>query len=68
MADDEDKMDDDQKMSTDTNNLNQTTTKQDQIDLRGISIILDGWSRTCDTVLNTLSDQIAKVVKNNGKP
>lgn len=68
MADNEDIMEDDQKMSTDSNNQLQQTPKQDQIDLREISIILDGWSRTCDTVLNTLSDQITKVIKNNGKP
>lgn len=36
---------------------------QKPIDLREISIILDGWSRTCDTVLDTLNEQINKIIK-----
>lgn len=57
MADNENIMEDD-------SNSQQRLSKENQIDLREISIILDGWSRTCDTVLNTLSDQITKVIKN----
>lgn len=60
-------VDEEQKMSTEPA-TNQAKTRQSQIDLREISIILDGWSRTCDTVLNTLNDQIAKIIKNTGKP
>lgn len=65
--------DDDQKVSSTNptvNNPPQTTEKQPynkNIDLREISITLDGWSRTCDTILSTLSDQISKIIKNNGK-
>lgn len=38
-----------------------------KVDLREISIILDGWSRTCDQILNTLDEQITKIVKRNRK-
>lgn len=63
--------DGDQKMSTEPEN-NQTREDQqqrpqNQIDLRELSIFLDGWSRTCDTVLNTLNEQINKIIKNNDK-
>lgn len=51
----------DQKPSTEQLNQSQTAN------LREVSIVLDGWSRTCDTVLNTLNDQINKITKNNGK-
>lgn len=57
MADNENVMEDDSISQ-------QRLSGENQIDLREISIILDGWSRTCDTVLNTLSDQITKVIKN----
>lgn len=57
MADNENVMEDDSTSQ-------QRLSEENQIDLREISIILDGWSRTCDTVLNTLSDQITKVIKN----
>ena len=68
MADNEALMEEDPKMSTDSAAPIQQNSKQNnQIDLREISIILDGWSRTCDTVLNTLDDQINKIIKNNGK-
>lgn len=56
-------MEEDQKMSAEI--IEQEVSKQNQVDLREISIILDSWSRTCDTVLNTLSDQITKIIKNN---
>ena len=39
---------------------------QNQIDLREIFITLDTWSRTCDTILSTLDEQITKIVKNHG--
>lgn len=39
---------------------------RNQADLREISIILDGWSRTCDSVLQTLNDQIT-IINNNNK-
>lgn len=38
-----------------------SVNKKPDIDLREISIMLDGWVRTCDTVLKTLSDQINKI-------
>lgn len=60
-------MEEDQKMSIDQGSSNQPVTNQKQVDLREISIVLDSWCRTCDTVLNTLSDQIAKIIKNDGK-
>lgn len=56
-------MEEDQKMSTEV--IEQEAPEQNQVDLREISITLDSWSRTCDTVLNTLSDQITKIIKNN---
>lgn len=49
---------DDQGMNVDT-----TTTNQEKPDLREIAIILDSWSRTCDTLLNTLETQINKIAK-----
>lgn len=51
-----------------TPNAQATTARQsNQIDLREMSIILDGWSRTCDTVLNTLSDQLTKIARSNSE-
>lgn len=65
MANNETVMEEDQKMSTDSA-TNQDSKQNPPIDLREISIILDGWSRTCDTVLNTLNEQIFKIIQNNG--
>lgn len=73
MAENETVMEDEQKMLTDSANNQQQlqqqaeAPKQNQIDLREISIILDSWSRTCDTVLSTLDEQIIKIIKNNGE-
>lgn len=44
-----------------------STGPSQKVDLREISIVLDGWIRTCDQVLNTLDEQITKIVKRNGK-
>lgn len=54
-------VDEDQKMSTEA--IDQGDSKQAQVDLREIAIVLDSWSRTCEAVANTLEDQIRKITK-----
>lgn len=54
-----------QKMETD--DQSSTAHKLDvgdinsQPDLREMSIILDGWARTCDLMINTITDQMNKL-------
>lgn len=49
--------DDHQGMNVDS------TAQAGKPDLREISIILDSWSRTCDTLLTTIEAQINKITK-----
>jgi len=61
------KMDEDQPMTDEHMGKNVSKPGGNRPDLREMSIVLDGWSKTCDTVLNSLNCQINKIAKNSGK-
>lgn len=42
------------------------TSVKSSEDLKEILVVLDRWTRTCDTVLVSLDDQIKKIIKNQG--
>lgn len=82
MADESVAMDEEEQKFFDTNqamvsNVNMNRQQQGQqqgdisktnnIDVREISIVLDGWTRTCDIILSTLNDQISKISRKTNK-